>query len=178
MTKHAFLSASASHRWLHCPPSAKLCEGLPDQSSVYAQEGTDCHELCAYLVEKALGKDVVAPTENLTYYNTEMQNCAEEYCSYVLERLEEAKKYCADPMVFIEQRLDFSRWAELLSVHHHASPCGAVQASQHMQKRTLSRTGSAYNGCETPLLNLHIDTIKSLHQKRLFSVILCKISCL
>ena len=112
MPKHAFLSASASHRWLACPPSAKLCEGYPDQSSTYAQEGTDCHELCAYLVEKALGRDVADPTENLTYYNAEMQNCAEEYCSYVLEQLEAAKEYCADPMIFIEQKLDFSRWVE------------------------------------------------------------------
>ncbi len=111
-TNHAFLSASASHRWLNCPPSAKLCEGVPDTSSPYAQEGTDCHELCAYLVEKALGKKVKDPTKNLTYYNAEMQNCAEEYCTYVLEQLEESKKYCSDPMVFIEQRLDFSRWVE------------------------------------------------------------------
>ena len=112
MAKHAFLSASASHRWLNCPPSAKLCEGMPDEPSPYAQEGTDCHELCAYLIEKALGKTVQDPTEHLSYYSAEMQNCAEEYSAYVLEQLEAAKKYCADPMVFIEQRLDFSRWVE------------------------------------------------------------------
>ena len=112
MAKHAFLSASASHRWINCPPSAKLCEGIKDESSPYAQEGTDCHELCAYLVEKALGRDVKDPTENLTYYNGEMQNCAEEYTNYVLEQYEKAKAYCSDPMVFIEQRLDFSRWVE------------------------------------------------------------------
>lgn len=112
MSKHAFLSASASHRWLNCPPSAKLCEALPDQTSSYAQEGTDCHELCAYLVEKALGRTVTDPTENLTYYNAEMQNCAEEYCSFVLEQLEEAKKHCKDPQVMVEQRLDFSRFVE------------------------------------------------------------------
>lgn len=112
MAKHAFLSASASSRWLACPPSARLCEGVPDKSSTYAQEGTDCHALCAYLVEKALGKDVQDPRENLTYYNAEMQDCAEEYCSYVLEQLEVAKQYCPDPRVFIEQRLDFSRWVE------------------------------------------------------------------
>ncbi len=112
MAKHAFLSASASHRWINCPPSAKLCEGIKDESSPYAQEGTDCHELCAYLVEKALGRDVEDPTENLTYYNGEMQNCAEEYTNYVLEQYEKAKAYCSDPMVFIEQRLDFSRWVE------------------------------------------------------------------
>ena len=50
MPKHAYLSASASHRWLACPPSAKLCASIPDQASEYAQQGTDCHELCAYLV--------------------------------------------------------------------------------------------------------------------------------
>lgn len=112
MPKHAYLSASASHRWLACPPSAKLCANILDQASEYAQQGTDCHELCAYLVEKALGKDVIDPTENLTYYNTEMQNCAEEYRNYVLEQIEAAKKFCKDPQVMIEQRLDFSRWVE------------------------------------------------------------------
>ena len=112
MPKHAYLSASASHRWLACPPSAKLCANILDQASEYAQQGTDCHELCAYLVEKALGKDVIDPTENLTYYDAEMQNCAEEYRNYVLEQIEAAKEFCKDPRVMIEQRLDFSRWVE------------------------------------------------------------------
>lgn len=69
MPKHAYLSASASHRWLACPPSAKLCANITDQTSEYAQQGTDCHELCAYLVEKALGRAVTDPTENLTFYD-------------------------------------------------------------------------------------------------------------
>lgn len=112
MPKHAYLSTSASHRWLACPPSAKLCASIPDQSSEYAQQGTDCHELCAYLVEKALGRDVPDPTENLPYYDAEMQNCAEEYRNYVLEQIEAAKEFCKDPQVMIEQRLDFSRWVE------------------------------------------------------------------
>lgn len=112
MSSHAFLSASSSHRWLECPPSAKLCAGHEDRASPYAKQGTDCHELCAYLVEKALGKDVKDPTENLDYYDTEMQDCAESYCSYVLEQIEEAKKHCPDPQVLVEQRLDFSRWVE------------------------------------------------------------------
>lgn len=112
MSKHAFLSASASHRWINCPPSAKLCEALPDKTSTYAQEGTDCHELCAYLVEKALGRDVKDPTPNLSYYNLEMQNCADEYCNFVMEQLEKVKSHCKDPQVMVEQRLDFSRYVE------------------------------------------------------------------
>lgn len=112
MPKHAYLSASASHRWLACPPSAKLCANIADQTSEYAQQGTDCHELCAYLVEKALGRAVTDPTENLTFYDAEMQICAEEYRNYVLEQIEAAKEFCKDPQVMIEQRLDFSRWVE------------------------------------------------------------------
>ena len=46
MAKHAYLSASASHRWLACPPSAKLCAQVEDQGSPFAQQGTDAHELC------------------------------------------------------------------------------------------------------------------------------------
>lgn len=112
MPKHAYLSASASHRWLACPPSAKLCANILDQASEYAQQGTDCHELCAYLIEKALGREVIDPTDNLTYYDAEMQNCAEEYRNYVLEQIEATKEFCKDPQVMIEQRLDFSRWVE------------------------------------------------------------------
>lgn len=112
MAKHAFLSASSAHRWLECPPSAKACEGVDERASPYAQQGTDCHELCAYLVEKALGRDAEDPTENLDYYDQEMQDCAEGYCSYVMEQVEDAKKHCPDPQVMVEQRLDFSRWVE------------------------------------------------------------------
>ncbi|MCM1343756.1 MAG: DUF2800 domain-containing protein [Lachnospiraceae bacterium] len=112
MGKHAFLSASASHRWLECPPSAKLCSEQEDRASPYAKQGTDCHELCAYLVEKSLGRDAEDPTENLTYYDQEMQGCAESYCEYVTEQIEAAKQHCPDPQILIEQRLDFSRWVE------------------------------------------------------------------
>ena len=52
------------------------------------------------------------PTENLEYYDQEMQDCAESYRDYVTEQIEAAKQHCEDPQVLIEQRLDFSRWVE------------------------------------------------------------------
>ena len=110
MSKHSLLSASASHRWLNCPPSARLCEEYEDKPSEYAQEGTDCHELCAYKVLKALGRSAKDPTENLTYYNSEMEDCAEGYCSFVMEQVAKAKERCTDPLVLVEQRLDYSRY--------------------------------------------------------------------
>ncbi len=110
MGKHALLSASSSHRWLNCPPSARLCEGYEDKGSEYAQEGTDAHSLCEHKLKLALGMDTTDPTENLSFYNEEMEQCACDYASYVLELVEEAKKICKDPVVLIEQRLDFSRF--------------------------------------------------------------------
>lgn len=108
--KHALLSASSSQRWLACPPSAKLCETLPDTSSSFAQEGTDAHRLCEYKLSQALGREMADPTENLTFFNAEMQECAEQYAQFVMERLADARKSCKDPLVLVEQRLDFSRW--------------------------------------------------------------------
>ncbi len=110
MSKHAYLSASSSHRWLSCPPSARLCAETPDQTSPYAKEGTDAHTLCEYKVLTALGKKLPDPVPNLDYYNQEMENCATEYCSYVMEQLEAIRQTCPDPQIMVEQRLDFSRW--------------------------------------------------------------------
>ena len=112
MPKHAFLSASSSHRWLACPPSALLCAKVADQSSAYARQGSDAHELCEYLLLKALGHDPPDPTENLDYYDAEMLSCAEGYRDFVMEQVEEARKLSADPLVCVEQRLDYSRWVE------------------------------------------------------------------
>lgn len=110
MPKHALLSASASKQWLNCPPSAKLCAEQEDRASPYAQQGTDAHELCEYKVLSALGKSVRDPTGDLEFYDAEMENCTEEYRNFVMEQLEEAKKLCKDPIVLVEQKLDFSRW--------------------------------------------------------------------
>ena len=109
---HAILSASSSYRWLHCPPSARLCESYADKGSDYAAEGTDAHALCEYKLRQALGLEAEDPTENLAWFNAEMDDYANGYAAYVLEQVETAKQVCADPVVLIEQRVDFSRWVK------------------------------------------------------------------
>lgn len=112
MAGHALLSASSSHRWLNCPPSARLCEAYEDKSSEYAQEGTDAHSLCEYKLKSALGMESTDPTEGLSFYSEEMEQCACDYAAYVIELVAEAKRICKDPVVLIEQRLDFSRFVQ------------------------------------------------------------------
>ena len=109
---HALLSASSSHRWLNCPPSARLGENYEDKGSDYAAEGTDAHTLCEFRLRQALGLIAEDPRENLTWFNEEMDDCATGYAAYVLELVEAARQACSDPVVLIEQRVDFSRWVE------------------------------------------------------------------
>lgn len=109
---HALLSASSSDRWLHCPPSARLCEAYADKGSDYAAEGTDAHALCEYKLRKALGMEAEDPTENLSWFNQEMDDCATGYAAFILELVEAAKETCADPVVLIEQRLDYSKYVK------------------------------------------------------------------
>jgi len=112
MGAHSEKGPSSSERWIHCTPSAKLCADMPDQSSSFAQEGTDAHSLCEHLLKQALGLPTEDPIENLTYYNAEMQECAEGYRDYVLELLSEAKKTCKDPVVQVEQHIEYERFVK------------------------------------------------------------------
>ena len=56
--------------------------------SEYAAQGTDAHTiwhtLCEYKLRKALGERVRDPTKHLTSYDTEMEECAEAYCQFVM----------------------------------------------------------------------------------------------
>ena len=108
--KHAVLSASSSHRWLACPPSALLCAKEKDKPSDFALQGTDAHTLCEHKLKIALGQQSKDPVENLTFYDEEMAECTDMYAQYVIEQLSEAKERCKDPIVLIEQHLDFSQW--------------------------------------------------------------------
>lgn len=103
---HAVLSASASKRWLNCTPSAKLNAEIPDITTQYAKEGTDAHELAEYKVNQLLGIKEDNPTENLDYYNQEMEDCTDSYAQYIAEQMSQY----SSPVVMVEQRLDFSRY--------------------------------------------------------------------
>lgn len=106
--KHAVLSASSAARWIACPPSARLNAEKSDAPSEYAAQGTDAHTLCEYKLRKALGMKVRDPTKNLASYDTEMEECAEAYCQFVMELVGQFRAESKDTMVSVEQRVDFS----------------------------------------------------------------------
>ncbi len=111
--RHALLSASSSARWLACPPSVRLCEGMEERGSGYAAQGTDAHELAEHKLKAALGMETQDPTGDLEWYDAEMEECTEAYAAYNLEVLAGLKDQCQDPVSLVEQEVDFSRWVPL-----------------------------------------------------------------
>jgi hypothetical protein len=110
--KHALLSPSAAHRWIHCPPSARLCENIEDKGSSYAAEGTDAHTLSEYKLMCEMGKDmshVADVREHLTYYNAEMEEATDDYVNFCMGEYERLKAN-GDVQMFIEQRVRYEEY--------------------------------------------------------------------
>lgn len=106
MSKHALLSPSSSHRWMNCTPSAMLEAEFENKSSQAVEEGTAAHAFCEHKLKKALRMRSKRPISD--YDSDEMQEHTDAYVEFVLEQLEIAKQTCKDPIILIEQKVDFS----------------------------------------------------------------------
>ena len=107
---HALLSASSSKQWLHCPPSVRLQEGFPNESSVYAAEGTFAHEVCEYKVRKYLHERVKRP-QSEEYDTEEIEQITDVYAEFVISIIEQMKENGCEPLAFVEERVDYSHIA-------------------------------------------------------------------
>lgn len=106
MGKHSLLSPSSSHRWLRCGKSARLEEQFENVTSVFAEEGTAAHELSEHKLRLFLGIETKRPisefdSDDLEYYT-------DIYVEYAKEIITEARAKCKDPIILLEQRLDYS----------------------------------------------------------------------
>lgn len=107
---HALLSASSSKQWLHCTPSARLQEQFPNESSVYAAEGTFAHEVCEYKVKKYMKERVKRP-QSEEYYTEEIDQITDVYAEFVIGVIEEMKRNGCEPLVMVEEKVDYSHIA-------------------------------------------------------------------
>lgn len=107
---HALLSASSSKQWLHCTPSARLQEQFPNESSVYAAEGTFAHEVCEYKVRKYLKERVKRP-QSEEYYTEEIDQITDVYAEFVIGIIEEMKRNGCEPLVMVEEKVNYSHIA-------------------------------------------------------------------
>ena len=107
---HALLSASSSKQWLHCPPSVRLQENFPNESSVYAAEGTFAHEVCEYKVRKYLKERVKRP-QSEEYDTEEIEQITDVYAEFVISIIEQMKENGCESLAFVEERVDYSHIA-------------------------------------------------------------------
>lgn len=105
-TAHSKVGASSAKRWMACPGSVRLCDGLPEQTSEYAAEGTRAHELA----EMILSERTVDPSR----VSAEMADAVVVYTEYVFKLMNNG----AD--VSIERRFNL--------VDIHASLFGTADA--------------------------------------------------
>lgn len=119
MGAHALLSASSAHRWIHCSPSARLEETFGNITSVFAEEGTFMHELgelklCKYIgaIKQVAYKKKLKVLQSSEFFNSEIEEEVEAYVTFAIELIEATKQRCKDPIILLEQRLDFSKYVE------------------------------------------------------------------
>ncbi len=110
MGKHALLSASSAHRWLHCTPSARLEEQMSEETSVYAEEGTAAHNLSEYKLREFLGIKGKCPVSQFDC--DDMERFTDDYVEFAVDLITQARYRCKDPIVLIEQRLDYSHYCD------------------------------------------------------------------
>lgn len=110
---HALLSPSGSHRWMHCTPSARLEENLPESTSSAAEEGTVAHELAEYALEAYMKGEYTPLLDDLPtpkhiaankYYSPEMDKFVTDYVCYVCDIYETVQ----DAEMHIERKFDLT----------------------------------------------------------------------
>lgn len=114
---HALLSASAAERWLYCPPSARLEEQFPEETSDYAEEGTLAHTICELKLRRIFLEPGMADRtfnarlnklKKHVLYKPEMLRFTDEYVDYIKEI---AYSYPVPPSVAVEQKVDYGHIA-------------------------------------------------------------------
>ncbi len=110
---HARLSASGAKKWINCPGSIQLEENFEDKPSQFAEEGTNAHALGEAKIRLATKE-----YNRTKYHNAirnleiteDMEDYAESYKNYIIERYNSALQKTPDAILMLEQRLDFSKY--------------------------------------------------------------------
>src|SRR6056297_1560488 len=110
MGAHARFSPSSGARYLNCTPALVLEEQFQDQESGYAAEGSAGHALAEHLIKKHLKIRSKRPVSD--YYSDDLLEAVDEYVSYVIGEIEEARKICIAPIFSVEQRVDASEYVD------------------------------------------------------------------
>lgn len=110
---HALLSPSAAHRWLNCPPSARLEETFPDNESEAAAEGTLAHSWAEvtlkYFLQKLTDAEFHKTLETLKkskFYSNGLEDYVSVYVDTVIDKFHKARSVDAGAALYLEQKFN------------------------------------------------------------------------
>jgi len=109
---HSRFGPSAASRWLRCAGSVTLSEGIADESSAFAEEGTQAHHLAELCLSAGLdARDVEGD------WPAEMRDYVQVYLDYC--------RHLGGDQQLVETRVDFSEWvpdgfgtADYIAIHY------------------------------------------------------------
>ena len=90
---------------------ARLQEQFPNESSVYAEEGTFMHEVCEYKVRHGYLHDRMEKPQSEEFYTEEVEQVTDVYAEFVISVIEDMKRSGCEPLVLVEEKLDYSNIA-------------------------------------------------------------------
>lgn len=113
--QHSNLAASAGSKWVYCPPTLWMEEGIPNFTSKYAQEGTDAHRLAELKIDVAVKKITRAAFNRelkklkkaSQFYDKDMETYTDQHRDLILEEFTGMQ----DAEIFTEQKVDYGNWA-------------------------------------------------------------------
>lgn len=102
---HARLSPSSAKRWMTCPGSVKLTDGLVDEGSEHAAEGTAAHEMAERILKGEAGFELVGrKAENGVEFTEDMLRYVQVYVTLITDLRGEGGE------LLVEQRLPIGQW--------------------------------------------------------------------
>lgn len=107
---HAILSPSGSHRWLACPPSARLEQMFPDTTSDVAEEGTLAHHIAEISLKRLIGainkesaSELLAHASKHPAYTLDMPDYVNKYVDAVADVITEDSQELVECQVSLEE---------------------------------------------------------------------------
>ena len=105
--EHAKYSPSTAHRWMECPGSVALCEGVPRSDNEHARQGTAAHEVAEWTL-KSRAKLASAFVGKLTTANK--IKVTREMAEYVQVYVDKIMEYAEGNSLAVEERVDYSEF--------------------------------------------------------------------
>jgi len=123
---HSRFGPSAASRWLRCPGSVSLSEGIADESSAFAEEGTQAHALAEYCLT-----NIVDAAKAEGDYPADMRDAVQVYLDYC--------RGLGGDQRLIETLVDFSEWvpegfgtADYIAIHFDSASIDVVDYKHGM----------------------------------------------